>query len=192
MLKPNDYDQTQAFAEYEPLEKGGHICRIMKVEETESKTFKPMLKIYLDIAEGRQAGYYKKQYEDDARENKKWGCIVYQLMEDDNGGMSRGFKTFATSVEESNPGFSIQWSDNKEVFENCFKGKLIGGVFRNEQYEKQDGRLGWIVKCCAFRSIETIKRGVRVPEDKYIDNGNNAFSATGFTAMNASNDSLPF
>ncbi len=192
MNKPNNYEKTQAFGDFEPLKIGGHICRIMKVEETESKMFKPMLKIYLDIAEGEQSGYYREQYENDTRQDKKWGCIVYQLTEDENGNMNRGFKTFTTSVEESNPDFKIEWGDNKSAFENCFKDKLVGGIFRNEQYEKKDGSLGWSVKCYTFRSVERIRAGVKAPEDKYINNSAPIPAPTGFEIPDDSSGKLPF
>ena len=38
MIKPNNYDNTAAFGE--ELELGGHVCKIMKVEETVSKSGK--------------------------------------------------------------------------------------------------------------------------------------------------------
>lgn len=193
MQKPNNYETTQEYGDFEPLKIGGHICRIIKVEETESQSFKPMIKIYLDIAEGEQAGYYREQYENDTRPEKKWGCIVYQITEDDKGDMNRGFKTFTTSVEKSNPGFEIAWGDNKEAFENCFKDKLVGGIFRNEQYEKKDGSLGWSVKCYTFRSVDKIKAGVKIPEDKYLDNSNNSAEPTGFEIPGNNNSgNLPF
>ena len=48
MQKPQGYDNAQAFSEFETLEKGGHVCIIKKIEETTSKSGKPMLKIYLE------------------------------------------------------------------------------------------------------------------------------------------------
>ena len=50
MHKPNNYDNTQAAGDFVPLEPGGHIMVIKKVEETTSKTGKDMLKISLDTA----------------------------------------------------------------------------------------------------------------------------------------------
>ncbi len=189
MLKPNNYEQTQAYGEFTPLEAGGYVCRIIKVEETKSKGGKPMVKIYLDIAEGERAGYYAARYDSDNRENKRWGCIVYQLVYDSNGDTSRGFKTFTTSVKDSNPGFEVAWSDNPAVFEGCFKGKLIGGIFGREQYKGNDDKLKWATKCRSFRSVDAIRAGVQAPEDKCLDN----FTAAGFEPLGGvSEDDLPF
>ena len=165
MVKPNNYDGTQEYGEFKPLELGGHVCKIMSVEETKSGSGKDMLKIFLDIAEGEQANYYAEQYKADSRAEKKWGCIVYQLVEDKDGNTNRGLKTFITSVEKSNKGFTVAWGDD---FAACLKGKLVGGVFGREQYQNSKGELRFATKCVSFRSVDTIRSGVEVPNDKLL------------------------
>lgn len=198
MLKPNDYDSISAYGDYEPLEIGGHILVIQAVKETKSKSGKPMLEISLDTApDDIQPGYYMDRWKSDSRpsDQKRWGCIVYQLTEDSTtGGTNRGLKTFITSVEESNPGFIPQWGDN---FGPCFKGKRVGGIFRREQYANQKGELKWSTKCMSFRSVQKIMDGVEPPDDKYLD-GHNKPSGSGATASNdfavlaGSDAELPF
>ncbi len=90
MRKPRGYEEAMVLGEYEKLELGGHICVIKKVEETLSRTNKDMIRIYLDIAEGPQKDYYADQYRNDTRDQKKWGCIVNQIVEDKNGNTSPG------------------------------------------------------------------------------------------------------
>ena len=165
MVKPSNYDNVQEYGEFKPLELGGHICKIMSVEETKSSTGKDMLRIFLDIAEGEQANYYAEQYKADSRADKKWGCIVYQLTEDKDGNTNRGLKTFITSVEKSNKGFTVAWGDN---FTTCLKGKVIGGVFGREQYQNSKGELKFTTKCVSFRSADTVRAGVDVPADKLL------------------------
>ena len=138
MEKPNNYDETQEYGDFQPLELGGHICKIMSIVETKSNTNKEMLKIFLDIAEGSQANYYANQYKSDSRADKKWGCIVNQLVKDNDGNTNRGLKTFITSVEKSNNGFTVSWGTN---FAACFKDKIVGGVFGREQYQNNKGEL---------------------------------------------------
>ena len=191
MKRPNNWENTQAYGDFEPLELGGHICKIMSVEEMTSRTGKEMIKISLDIAEGEQAGYYAEQYRNDNRNPKKWGCIVYQLLEDNNGNTNRGFKTFVNAVEKSNPGFNLDtiWDNN---FCNYFKNKLIGGVFGREQYENSKGKLNWLTKCVQFRDIETIRKGVPIPEDKYLEGTKPATSSNNDFADMPLDDDLPF
>lgn len=189
--KPQDWEKVQAFTEYEPLELGGHVCRIMKAEETKSKTGKDMLVISLDIAEGEQKDYYSVQYRNDTRPDKKWGCIVYQLIEDKDGNTSRGFKTFVEAVDISNPDFDVNKIWN-ESFCDYFKGKLVGGIFGREQYRsKKDGSLKFSTKCMNFASIEKARAGIPAPEDKLLPTAvSDPLSAMGFTSM--PDDDLPF
>lgn len=82
MEKPSDFDSTQSvqsFTNFEKLEKGGHICRILKAEKCLSKTGRVMLKLFLDTDKtDKQPEFFKRKYDSDKRENKKWGCIFYQ------------------------------------------------------------------------------------------------------------------
>lgn len=193
MQKPNGYDEAQVYGDFTPLELGGHICKIMSVEEMTSRSGKEMLKISLDIAEGPQKDYYSEQYRNSTFENKKWGCIVYQLTCNDEGNTSKGLKTFLTSVEESNTGYKVIWGDK---FCQSLKGKLVGGVFGREQYKNRNGEFKWSTKCSQFRSIETIKKGVEVPKDKFLKGNTNQEGSSSdnsdFVEIGGEDSDLPF
>lgn len=190
MHKPPYFDETQGFGEFERLELGGHICKILRVEESQSRAGRDMVNIYLDIAEGDQKGYFMRSFENDTRENKKYGCIVYQVVVDDQGNTSKGFKTFVDAVEKSNPGFDKDaiWNDD---FAGYFKNKLIGGVFGREQYINRQGEPRWATKCVQFRDVETVRKGVDVPEDKYLTGQNAKPGVHDFSVVD-SGDDLPF
>lgn len=197
MQKPNDYDNVQAYGEFTPLKLGGHICKIMQVQEAKTKEGKDQIIISLDIAEGDQKDYFAQQYRTDTRQNKKWGCAVYQVVLDNEGNTSKGFKTFITSVENSNPGFKVVWGNN---FVGCFKGKLIGGVFGREQYLNASNEKKFFTKCVQFRSVESIRAGVEVPSDKLLpDSGSTSgmppsmYDSDGFmTIPDGAESELPF
>lgn len=196
MQKPNDYDSAPVYGENKPLETGGHVLKIIKVEETVSKNGNTMILIYLDTDKSdRQPQYFKQKYDADTRTDKKWPCIVYQLVEDvQNGGTNAGFKTFITSVEKSNSSsFKVLWGDK---FCECFKGKLVGGVFRREQFLTQKGKPAWSVKCCGFRSVAAIHEGVEPPKDKYLENEGGSYPAAPTTntyvETTATDDDYPF
>ena len=74
MEMPKDFNEAQGFSSFEQLEVGGHICRIMKVEETKTKNGgKDMVVIYLDTDKtDKQPEYYTKQYQSNNKEDKKW------------------------------------------------------------------------------------------------------------------------
>lgn len=156
MKKPNNYENTQASGEFTPIELGGHIMEIKEVLEMQSSTRKDMIKVSFDFAKGdSQPGYFAKQFADDIRPEKKWpyAGTTYILTEDKDGNCSKSFKTFITSVEKSNPGFTVSWGDS---FAAGFKGKLVGGVFGivNDYYDGKNiakHQLRW------FRSVEGVK-----------------------------------
>lgn len=191
MIKPNDFDTTLAYGEFTPLELGGHICKIMNVEEVTSRTNKPMIIISLDTApQDKQPGYYAEQYRADDRPDKKWGCRVWQLVFDNEGKTNRGLKTFITAVEKSNPGFNVQWGDN---FRACFKNRLVGGIFGREQYMKADGTTAWSTKCFQFRSVEAIQKGVEIPADRLLPSRNiDTSPADDFSKITDDDGDLPF
>ena len=166
MEKPRDFDGVQAYGEYRPLKPGGYVCRIMNVMETLSSTKKNMLVIDLDIAEGPEKDRFRNEYLSDTRSPKKWGCKANQLVYDNDGNTNKGFKTFITSAQNSNPGFNVAWGGG---FCESLKGKLIGGVFGREQYINSKGESKFITKCQQFRSVETVRAGIEPPEDKLLN-----------------------
>lgn len=168
MQKPLNYDETRAYVSYEPLPAGNYECEILKVDETESKkTKKPMLNIYLDIRSGEYKGFFSAEYEKDTRPEKKWPCIVYQLVEDKDGYCHRGLKTFIEAVAASNRGFDPAgiWGDD---FCRAFKNLSVGAGFRREQYENQSGQLRWSTKCDVFFPIDEVESR-SVLEDKPLE-----------------------
>lgn len=170
MRKPEDFDQVQAFGEFTPLELGGHILVIKQVKEIKDQHGNTTR---VDIAfdthtEDKQPNFYSDQYKRDTRQKKSWNGVKSEWPYTKMGATNPFFKKFIDSVKASNKNFQLCWDDK---FESCFKGMLVGGVFGREQYLK-DGELKKITKCVEFRSVEAIKAGVKVPEDKLVDGSN--------------------
>ncbi len=173
MLMPKDFQEVQGFTGFQALEAGGHICKIMKVEETKSKAGRDMVVIYLDTDKSdSQPNYYSNAYKNDTRAEKKWNnnAIVRQLVLDAEGATNRGFKTFIDMVEKSNNGFKVAWGEH---FADCFKGKLVGALFGREEYLDNAGVSKFATKFQVFRTVEEIKKGVDVPKDKLLNPGSN-------------------
>lgn len=185
MKKPNNYDTTQAQGQFEPLKLGGHVCKIIKLEETKSKTGKDMLKIALDIADGEQKDYYKQQFDNDTRADKKWGCVAYVMVEDKDGNTNKAFKTFTESVEKSNGGFSIKWCED---FGPQLKNKLVGGVFGREEYINNNQESKFATKCRFFTTIDRTRKGIDAPKDKLLNGSTSAPAAPSAEE----DDDLPF
>lgn len=132
MQMPNGYNETQAAGEFTPIELGGHYLVIKQVVEDTNKNGGQMIVVSFDTADNdKQPHYFADRFRNDIRPNKKWPAngVAYINVNDQAGKCSRTFKGFTTSVEKSNPGFSVVWGDG---FAASFKNKLIGGIFREE------------------------------------------------------------
>ena len=153
--KPSNYDEVQVNLDFERLELGGHKGIIKNVSEYTSQiSGNTSLKVEVDTdSTDKQPGYFQKQYDNDTRSDKKWstGATKYvSLKEDEN--CVKMLKSFITSVENSNPGFSYDW--NKDV--DQLKGKKVGLVFGLEEYQNQEGKLKTATKLNQFRSLDKV------------------------------------
>lgn len=165
MKKINGYDEAQALTgEYEVLEAGGYVCKILNAKEEKSQSGKEMLVIAFDIEEGEHKDYFKRRFDNDTRLDKKWPVngIYRQMLEGENAvGYLKGM---ITSLEASNPKFKWDWDESK------LKGLKFGGIFRREQYEAFDGSLKFSTKLQFIRSVEKIKNGdFKIPDDKLLN-----------------------
>ena len=62
MQKPNNFDNTST-GDFTPIELGGHYLTIKQVNETTSKSGKPMIVVLFDFAkEDKQAGYFMESF----------------------------------------------------------------------------------------------------------------------------------
>ena len=166
IAKPKTYDEINIIEEYEKISLGGHKGIIMKAEEyTSDFSGKKSLKVYVDTAsDDKQPEYFKKQYENDTRIDRKWSnsAIKYiSLGEEEN--QVKMLKAFITAYENSN---NCQFDWNKDWEQ--LKGKKIGIIFGMEEYENQAGELKTVNKLREFRSIDKIDN-VKIPKVKMLD-----------------------
>lgn len=164
MQKPNSFDDVNAGGDFTLIELGGHHAVIMSVKEQKSSTGKDMIVVALDFAKNdKQPGYFKNQFDNDTRSEKKWPyqAVQYIVTEDAEGKCSRSFKGFITSFERSN-NTTTNWGDK---FANQFKNKKIGVVYGEveEEYNgeiKTRRRIRWFCEDAKADSQN-------VPEKKY-------------------------
>lgn len=148
------------------LTAGGHRCVIKNVEQRTSKSGKPMLAIAFDIAGGEYDGYYMDLYAKNVEKAQKDGKqakwpmngMMYHLIDDEH--LPR-FKATIENIEGSNPGFKFNLDEKTLV------GRVFGGVFREEEYEAQDGSVKTTVRCNAIRKVDGIE-DIPVPKKKCL------------------------
>ena len=187
MKKIEGYEEAQAITgEYEKLEAGGYICKIVSAKEEMSKSGKRMLVIALDIAEGDKKDFFKNRFTENANSDKKWpaGGIYRQMLEGDK---AVGFlKGLMTSLEASNEGFKWDWDEKK------LKDLKCGAIFGEEEYEKMDGSIGISTKVKFIRTVKAIQDGnFKVPELKKLPKKGEAFEDF-INSTSSDDDELPF
>ena len=133
------------------LEPGGYVCRITAVEDVPSKEY---LWVVYDVIEGERAGVYAGLPKSD-----DWKHRFTRSYKDTARGM---FKAFVNRVEESNPGFKWDGSDERQ-----FVGKIVGLVFQKEQYTNDKGDDKERTVVVGVESADDIRNGgYYMPEPK--------------------------
>lgn len=130
MKKFNNYDKAKENAQFTggmKLPVGAYICKIMNVKYT-TESYGDVILVQYDISEGEQKGFFKKQYEQNTSDNKKYkGVIRLNVPKDDGSDQDEWtkntFARFVDAIEKSNNGYSWDWDENK------WKAKSIGIVF---------------------------------------------------------------
>ena len=188
----NKSNRKSSGGNFAQLPKGNYVCKILSVAEHTSKTGKPMLKIAFDIAEGEYADFYKKKFDDDDREDKKWPAdAVYYMMIPSDGCQEfiiDQYDTFWANVEDSNNGYV--WAGN----EKTVKGKTFGGIFRIEQSQSDSGQVYDHTRLFKTAIAQDIRDGkvTWVPKDKLVDGGKAAGSDDFMAVPDDAPVDLPF
>lgn len=154
---------------FEILPKGAYVCKILKAAEVKNKNGNGShIEIGFDIAEGDYKDFYKKQFDANTNEDKKWpNDARYNLNVPDDESpewMIQQWDTFWTNVEDSNEGYVFNGDGDK------LKGKLFGGLFHNDQSE-YNGNIYDHTKLKWTRPAQDIRDGKygKLPKDKLID-----------------------
>lgn len=194
--KPSDYNDVKV-GEYKILPAGGYICRIMKAEETQSRSGRDMLKVAFDICDGEFTGYFmdsfnaRKAAAEDPKEVKwPFSGTKWVMFLDNEGHTNRDFKAFCTALEDS--GTEV-WKN--DVFDaKSLKDAEVGIIFRREEHE-YNNQTSWRTVPFRFRSVKAIESGdFTVPEDKPMSA---AYPGAGMAQLpndsfSALDDDIPF
>lgn len=168
-IKSVNRDKVRQKGVFQMLPKGAYVVKIVDVKAQDNKSGSgQQLKIAFDIAEGEYKGFYRKQFDNNTNEDKRWPFdAVYSIsIPSDNTPewMSEQFFTFLANVEDSNAGYVFNGDETK------LKGKLFGGLFHNEQSEANGNvynhtRLKWTKTADDIRN----NNYGSLPKDKLIE-----------------------
>jgi hypothetical protein len=186
-MKKFDVEIKRSSSGRETLPAGGYVCQIVSAK-VESNDWGDVLIIAHDVCEGDYSGIFKRDYDNNTNENKKWrGTFRVRLPKDDGSEKDewnkRSLGNTIWAIEDSNPGFTFDWDEKK------LKGKKIGLLYRNKEWE-YNGNTGWTTEAIAAESIDNIRDGkYKTPKDKPLANKPTTAFAN---AIEESDGELPF
>lgn len=159
---------------------GGYVLRCARTKGEPSTTGKPMLTLFLDVAEGE----YKESF-------KEYPLRYNQTHADDDG-LSR-LKAIVEMFQASNPGLAVVDAGGN-LDERLFVGKLIGAAIREEEYLDQGGQVRDKLGIAWFAPIQEVREGkVKAPPKKLMDTQQRRPAAsTSKPASAHADDTLPF
>ena len=177
--RPNNWNEVKEFNDRQKLPLGAYVCKVKRAA-VQANEFGEQLCIVFDIVEGEFSGFYNDDFKNNNSENKKWKGVLRLFVPKDDGSekdewTKRSFKGMVTAFEKSNPGYKWNWD------EASLTGKLIGILFRNEEWE-YDGKTGWTVRPFRAISVDSVRsEDFRLPNDKPLKKKDDyGYSAGGF------------
>ena len=117
--------------DYRKLPAGGYVCRILRAE-LHQRFERTQLFLFLDIAEGDFAGYFKAQNRETWSNNALFSRYVY---DDSSGKITPAIKSLLVCVEKSNHNFKL---DLQNFNTDSLVGKLCGFSFGEREYFYKD------------------------------------------------------
>ncbi len=180
MRQLNGYAQAQAYSDTGRLPVGGYVLKILDVKY-QTNEWGDVIQLSFDVFEGEQKDFFSNNYKAQTSEDKKWkGTYRIRVPKDDGSEQDewtmRRFKTAITNFEESNSGYHWNWD------EQTLKGKVIGALFNNKEYEFE-GRRGFFTNCHSLVTAEKIRSGkFEVPDDTLLKKGSGQAQAGPYTS----------
>jgi hypothetical protein len=184
--KPTNWNEVKEFSDRQKLPLSAYICKVKKTA-IQSTEYGAQLCVLFDIVEGDFKGYFDNDFKANQNQDKKWKGVLRQWLPKDNGTekdewTKSSFKGMVTAFEKSNPGYQFDWNEASLV------GKLIGILFRNEEWE-YEGKTGWAVRPFKAISVDSVRSGeFTIPKDKplkKVDSGYSYGTDSGFSGYDA-------
>ena len=191
MIKSYNGFKPERTTTRETLPAGGYVAKIMDATVI-SYDWGDVLKVDFDIAEGEYKGFFATDYRNNTNDDKKWrGTYRINIPNESNqyfDSQRKSFNNLIACLEETNSGFHFDWDESK------LKGKGIGVLFRNKEWE-YNGSTGWTTECCTVTTAKDIREGnFKMPKDKPLKAkaaNTDAYSETVFAPVDDDAD-LPF
>lgn len=169
-MKPfGNLEKKRSGGNRETLPVGGYVCQIQGARVEEYSDGNSSLILAFDVVEGEYAGIWKRDFDNNQNEDKRWrGTFRVSVPRDDgseqDGWAKRRFGNVIWAIEDSNPGYTWDWDEKK------LKGKKIGIIYRNREWA-MNGNTGWTTEAGGADSIDNIREGKFKPlKDRPLKN----------------------
>lgn len=166
--RPNNWNEVREFSDSQKLPLDAYVCKIRRAA-VQNNGYGDQLCLLLDIHEGEFAGFYDNDFKNNTNQDKKWKGVLRVWLPKDDGSekdewTKSAFKGMVTAFEKSNHGYQWNWDEASLV------GKLIGVLFRNEEWE-YNNKTGWTVRPFKTISVDRVREGdFTLPADKPLKN----------------------
>ena len=163
----SDAQESARYSGGERLPIGAYVCEIKNVKYVPGENgMSDRIDILFDIVEGDYKDFFKKQYDANQNEDKKWKGRKSIYVPKDDGSEKDGWtkNTFAKWIngfEDSNPGYKWDWKEDK------WKGKKIGIVFGETGTVLDDGKEILYTEARFGCDIKKVKDGT-APKAKFV------------------------
>lgn len=178
--------------EWEQLPKNAYVIKLLSAKEEQNKDKTgSYLKVAFDIAEGEYKDFYKKAFDNNTKEDKKWpnDAVLYLTCPNDSSEqwVIDNFNKFMTAVEDSNEGYHWNWD------ESTLKDKLVGAKFYIEQSE-YEGKIYDHTKAKWFVAAQKVRDGKfgKLPTDKLVSSSTTSSSPANEGFKPISDEEIPF
>ena len=166
MKKFKGYDAAREKANYTgsaQLPAGGYVVKVQDVRYEDGKDgYSDRIIVAYDIAEGEYQGFFKKQFEENTQEDKKWKGKATIYVPNDDGSekdewTQNAFARWTAAFENSNEGYHWDWQEKK------WKGLLIGVIY-GEVGSNIDGKNVKYTECRFPASVTDVRENkVKIP-----------------------------
>lgn len=145
----------------EHLPAGVYKVGIVSASAETSKKGQEMLVMALEVTEGDYQGIFSRTYKRKKgfNDKAKWPCFYYQVTEGEQLGRYKGL---IMAIEASNSGYVWDFD------ESTLKGKQCACIFREEEYQGNDGKIRTNTKPYQIIPIEEMDTAT-VPEKKCLE-----------------------
>ena len=161
MKQFNGYDSAREKANFTgsaQLPVGGYVAKVIDVKYVDGQNgSSDRIVVAFDIEEGEYKGFFKKQFEENTQEDKKWKGKASIYVPNDDGTerdewTRNAFARWTAAFEDSNNGYHWDWQEKK------WKGLYIGVIY-GEVGTVIEGKNVKYNECRFPASVDAIRKG---------------------------------